>query len=264
MHIEHLSKSQIVLLTLLVSFVTSIATGIITVSLMEQAPPAVAQTVNRVIERTVEKVTPAGQTAATVITREKTVVVKESELISQAVERAAPSLVRLYAGSGESSVFLGLGFVSDSAGGIITDASTIDDRSEVQASLSDGSRVRAFVTSRDKGAGTAVLHAATSTVDGKTPAFKNAALGVSAPVLGQTVISLSGKTAVRIGSGIVTAIGETDGEKKETVIDTNIATDSILPGSILVSAEGQVIGISTHVSRRQGESAFISGAALRD
>ena len=34
MNMEELSKSQIVLLTLLVSFVTSIATGIVTVSLM--------------------------------------------------------------------------------------------------------------------------------------------------------------------------------------------------------------------------------------
>ena len=72
MDMEHLSKSQIVLLTLLVSFVTSIATGIVTVSLMDQAPPAIAQTVNRIIERTVEKVVSSGQSAAaTVVTQEK-------------------------------------------------------------------------------------------------------------------------------------------------------------------------------------------------
>ena len=53
MEMEKLNKSQIVLLTLLVSFVTLIATGVVTVSLMDQAPPAIAQTVNRIVERTV-------------------------------------------------------------------------------------------------------------------------------------------------------------------------------------------------------------------
>ena len=91
MEIEELSKSQIILLTLLVSFITSIATGIVTVSLMDQAPPIIAQTVNRVIERTVETVVPKGQTASTVVTQEKTVIVKETDLISQAVKKVPPS-----------------------------------------------------------------------------------------------------------------------------------------------------------------------------
>ena len=58
MDIEQLNRTQILLLTLLVSFVTSIATGIVTVSLMGQAPHGITQTVNRIFERTVEKVVP--------------------------------------------------------------------------------------------------------------------------------------------------------------------------------------------------------------
>lgn len=57
MDIKDLDKKQMVLLTLLITFVVSIATGIVTVSLMNQAPKAIPQTINNVIQRTIEKVT---------------------------------------------------------------------------------------------------------------------------------------------------------------------------------------------------------------
>jgi hypothetical protein len=57
MNIEELSKAQLILLTILVNFVTSVATGILTVSLLDQAPSVVTQTINRVVDHTVETVT---------------------------------------------------------------------------------------------------------------------------------------------------------------------------------------------------------------
>ncbi|MEI6660433.1 MAG: hypothetical protein WCK91_03365 [bacterium] len=57
MDIQELDKKQLILLTLLITFVVSIATGIITVSLVNQAPKSVPQTVNNIIQRTIEKVT---------------------------------------------------------------------------------------------------------------------------------------------------------------------------------------------------------------
>lgn len=61
MEINELNKKQLVLLTLLITFVVSIGTGIVTVSLMKQMPQTVPQTINNVIQRTIEKVTTVEQ-----------------------------------------------------------------------------------------------------------------------------------------------------------------------------------------------------------
>src|SRR3989338_1891737 len=98
---EHLNKQQLILLALLVSFVTSIATGIITITLMDQAPPGVTQTINRVVEKTIERViTEPTKQAATVVTKE-TLVVKADDLIIDAIERNTGSVVRIREATGE-------------------------------------------------------------------------------------------------------------------------------------------------------------------
>ena len=65
MEIQELDKKQLILLTLLITFVVSIATGIVTVSLVNQAPKSVPQTINNVIQRTIEKVTTIPAPAST-------------------------------------------------------------------------------------------------------------------------------------------------------------------------------------------------------
>lgn len=256
MDIEQLNKSQIVLLTLLVSFVTSIATGIVTVSLMEQAPPAIAQTVNRVIERTVETVTPStasGQTAATVVTQEKTIVVKETDLMSQAVQKVSPSIVRIYNNSEDNPVFLGIGVVLDTKGSVVTDSDALAN-SDYTVAMPDGARIRMFVNARDDDSGFAFLQPATSTE--AAPAWKPAAIASDRTVLGSAVVGIAGKSIVRILPGVVTAMLE------DTVIDTNIPAESILPGSIIINMDGNIIGVSTGAARASSSSGFVSAVLL--
>ncbi|MBI2109473.1 MAG: trypsin-like peptidase domain-containing protein [Parcubacteria group bacterium] len=91
MQMHDLNNTQLILLALLVSFVTSIATGIVTVTLLDQAPPAVTQTINRVVERTVEVVVPSkNQPPIT-----QTIVVKEEEFITKAAEKNASNIVEI-------------------------------------------------------------------------------------------------------------------------------------------------------------------------
>jgi hypothetical protein len=58
MDIKDLNKSQLILLAVLLSFITSIATGITTVTLMQQAPSSVTVPVTRIVRETVEKIVP--------------------------------------------------------------------------------------------------------------------------------------------------------------------------------------------------------------
>ncbi|KKW24436.1 MAG: hypothetical protein UY70_C0001G0004 [Candidatus Kaiserbacteria bacterium GW2011_GWB1_52_6] len=255
MEMEKLNKSQIVLLTLLVSFVTSIATGVVTVSLMDQAPPAIAQTVNRIVERTVEKVVQSAQTAAVPAAVGQTVVIKESQLISQSVDSVNPSVARLYTSDPESQIFFGLGLVVDKTGVIVTDSNALGDYSDAVVRLQSGAQVRAFVIARDVGTGIAYLQATTTTLDGKAIAWESAVLSSSKITLGETVVALSGKTIQRIGSGIVTALMPR--EKAASIIDTSISQDSIMGGSPLVDTDGTVLGISTGVARASSVSGFI-------
>lgn len=59
MDIKDLNKSQLILLAILLSFVTSIATGITTVTLMQQAPASFTVPVTRIVRETVEKIVPS-------------------------------------------------------------------------------------------------------------------------------------------------------------------------------------------------------------
>jgi hypothetical protein len=244
MDIEHLNKTQIVLLTLLVSFVTSIATGIVTVSLMQQAPPTVAQTVNRIVERTVEKIVPQSQSAAAASVQTKTVIVDETSLIPDAVAKAAPSIVRLLSSTEKDASLLSLGVVV-APGRILTDAAPLGDNASATLTLPDGTRIQAFVIARDEDTGTATLDAATST--GTAPTWRVAAVG-KRPALGATIVAFSGSSSNRIGGGLVTAVGDT--------IETDLVPAILLPGSPIFDTSGAFVGISTGVSRKSNPSAF--------
>ena len=254
---EQLSKSQIVLLTLLVSFVTSIATGIVTVSLMDQAPPVITQTINRIIERTVETVTPAGQTASTIVTQEKTVVVKEADLISQAIQRATPSVARIYTTDKDAPVFLGLGVVIDAEGTMVGDAAMFGEGGKAIADFGNDVRVDVSVVSQDAESGIAFLSLATTTVDGKPLKRTPITVAGGESALGISVVVLAGKATPHVASGIITSF-DTSEDGKRVIIETDVAADAILPGSPVITIDGTLLGISTEAARTTSASGFIS------
>ncbi len=98
MNIEDLNKTQLLLLTILVNFVTAIATAVLAVSLLDQAPPTVTQTINRIVERTVESAAVTTQIPG-IVTKTTTVVIKDEDLLSAAIGATAERTVYVYKGA---------------------------------------------------------------------------------------------------------------------------------------------------------------------
>ena len=253
-----LNTQQIVLLCLLVSFVTAVATGITTVSLMDQSPQPVAQTINRIVERTVETIieTPEDKREPKIERIVETVVVNQEDLTVEAVAKSSKSFVRIYGFDRfKNRFFVGVGVVVDATGKIIT-SSFVGEASESLEADYQG-KIITVNKSEESSGRIAVL----VPVDVGETAFTHASFGDSQSLkLAQSVIVLSGKesniVATGIITGLVTAAGDVNTEdvSAETVplevltkIDTSVPSTGISPGSILMNLKGEIVGISAGV-----------------
>jgi len=81
---ENLTKTQFVSLVILVSFITSLVTGIVTVTLVNQAPPLMTQTINKVIEKVMPKEI-QNQISAPLILNQQDLIVNIVKNVSSAV-----------------------------------------------------------------------------------------------------------------------------------------------------------------------------------
>ncbi len=253
MDLEHLTKHQIVLLTLLVSFVTSIATGIVTVSLVNQAPPGVTRTINQIVEHTVERVVPATQGASVVtgspqqIVTQKTVVVKDDDLAAQSIAKVQKALVRLV-GKG-SNMLVSRGVIVTAQGAAFADREALlsSGYRQFEAILADGKRYPAAVRTGERGQALAVVDIAVGTSTGFVPAPLSDAAKVQ---LGQSVIRISGAGSDTVGTGVVASLPEAHAG----LIEASVS--SATPGSLLMTLFGEVVGITTGVARASGSSFY--------
>lgn len=262
MQIEELTKSQIFLLTLLTSFVTSIATGIITVALLDQAPTTITQSVNRIVRESIEKSAPNKAVRATVAAAVALPVKSESEEhkenIVTAIERATPSVVRLYSSEKDAPTFLSFGIVIDTDGTIVADYGAFPESAAV-ATFADGFSTNVSVSARTTKTGLVYLRPASTTA--ALSHYGQATLSPDLPAIGQSVISLIGKSELRIASGLVVALNTSDTGVPKT-IDTNIAGEMIARGTPIIDEYGAILGISTNVSRSVERGAFMPSPVI--
>jgi len=253
MDIENLNRTQIILLTLLVSFVTSIATGIVTVSLLQQAPPGVTQTINRVVERTVEKVVPSVINPGTV-TKETTVVVKEDDLITASIEKSSKSVVSIFEKTMGTdgqlhAAFVGWGIALTDKGVIATDSGFISDSGIYAVTVSDGKSFDVKVLNQDEDLGIALVEASLP----EKYALPTILLGDADKLrLGQSVVSFGGTERQAVAIGSVSALTPVSIPQSGTTtlvsligfIDASAAPSDGIRGGALINIFGEVVGMS--------------------
>ncbi len=245
MTVEHLSKQQIVLLTLLVSFVTALATGIFTVSLMNQAPESVGQTIGRVIERTIEAAVPQSASVSDIFTFE--------DRIANAVEKVASSTVQIK--SKDDDAIVGMGLIVSREGVIVTDKSAVARARGYFAVFRDGKQVPvAIIQSQIDGD---IVFLAPFPPDIFLNRLITPITFAVLPKLGQTILSLSGTSTQILGQGIVT-------ETSATIIQTSIPRSKVMIGGPIFTVNGEVIGINLLSINSGNEINSYSINALKD
>jgi hypothetical protein len=246
MDIEKLTKHQIILLALLVSFMTSIATGIVTVSLMNQASPSVSHTINEIVQRTVQTIA-APATAVGAAPLQNTVVVKDDDLVAQSIATAQKSVIRITAKGGTDLIARGV--LIDSKGTTLTDAAALADSGATafEAILPDGTHVPMTVNSGNASSTLAVVEVALGTSTSAVPA---SLADESKLALGQSVLRIGGTGADTVGEGVIATLPSSGSSNTPGVVQTTV--QSTTPGALLMDIFGQVIGITTSDSQAHG------------
>jgi len=253
---EHLNKHQLILLALLVSFITSMATGIVTVSLMDQAPQGVTQTINRVVERTIENVVQPTPAPANTTTVKETVVVNEDDQVVNTIAKNSGSLIRIYRtntdpGAGpDSMVFVGIGIVVSDDKIIATDSGLISEGGSYFTSLADGKLLGLKILRAVSGEQVALLKINTDVKNSVNLAKVN--LSQNDAKLGQSIIYIGGQNKNSVATGIVSSLGTKDiitGTGSSTAtstvvssIETSLSSGSLISGGPLLNLSGDLIG----------------------
>lgn len=252
---EDLTKHQLILIVLLITFVTSIATGIITFTLLSEAPVEVTQQINRVVERTIERVVPADGQPAKVTT---TVVVSEEDRVLEAIAKNEKSIVRLKtAGADGSEIFSGLGLIVSGDGTMVADLRSYNAASPFTILFYDGKTYLSGKVFVDNVNGLVFIKADIPQNETPKYTFYPAVFGNSDGLkIGQTLVAISGRDSNAVSIGRIYQL--TLGEDKKTV--TNIFSDlkisKIHLGSPAVNLSGEIIGLEALLGETDIEYSF--------
>ncbi len=228
MDIKDLNKPQLILLAVLLSFVTSIATGITTVTLMQQAPASFTAPVNRIIQQTVEKIQQVeGKTTV------QTVVVKEEDLVVDAI---AKNKLALFLVSKEIldetgiivEVGAGRGFAVTTGGIVAVDDSLVFDKGVYYLKNESGKFKADFMAMNKEGFSLLKIG---NPIDGKSK------VAFTVPTFGDLDKMKIGQKIIVLGNNISSFIFEGNKDIKMSVTKSN-------GGAMVLDIDGNVLGIA--------------------
>jgi len=245
---------------------------------MDQAPPAITHTINRVVEHTVEKVVPAkSQGAATV----KTVIVKEESLVADAVQKNSGNIVEIFIlkdtissedddGNKKTELvlgeFVGLGFAISKDGMIVADSALVSNSGVYAVKTQNGTTQSISLLTQDEEKGVALL--AIDIKEENKIEFSAPPLVDSDKIkLGQSVISINKKKELAVLSGIVSRLqnghrelvvssagseaggDSVDSEDKNPEMESYLVSihttlNSPQSGSVLLDTDGNIMGMN--------------------
>ncbi len=280
---DNLTKTQLVLLVLLVSFVTSLVTGIVTVTLVSQNPPALTQTIQRVIERSV---------GVQSQTSDDNQLLSQEELVVRLVKNITPAVASVIAtkdipvveqyfinpfegdeffrqflppdflvpqfrqkGTEKRQISAGTGFFLTSDGILATNRHVVEDPdAEYSIIMNDGRKLPAKVLARDPVQDVAILK-----VEGNNFSFvplgnsDNLQVGQTVVAIGNALGEFQNTVSVGVISGLrrtVLASGSSSGpERLQQVIQTDAAINPGNSGGPLLDLRGRAIGIDTAMAQ---------------
>jgi hypothetical protein len=240
MNLEDLNNHQLILLSILTSFVTALGASLITASMLNPGTVSITQQINRVVERTVERVTPedikpylpaSALGTGSPTQSEKPVIITEGDLVAETVTALSPTQIPVYREVGGAYERVGLGQVLPGKQVLVPRSIGTEALYTRQSSVANSDEYVAM-DMRTTGTYTVVytLHASSTPKVALTKA-------ISIPAVGQTIVILTGSSSGRIETGVV---AETP---TPTAVTTHIDLSTIPEGSLVATIKGNPVGL---------------------
>lgn len=228
MDIKDLNKPQLILLAILLSFITSIATGIVTVTLMQQAPSSVTIPINRIVRQTVEKIVPVPGKESV-----QTVIIKEEDLVVDAIAKNQSALFSVTEESKDVDgktieISAGHGFAVSNDGIIAADGFLVTEGQVYYVKNSSGKFKAEFISLNKNGFALLKIGA---------PLDEKNKIAFTLPTFGDLSKIKTGQKILVLGSSISSFIFDGNKDMKINVTKANA-------GGLVLDLDGEVLGIA--------------------